>query len=53
MISCDNGDETCVQMLLDARANTDIRSKSGETALYLARNSSHTHVVELLTSATP
>ena len=49
--ACDNGHYQVVKLLLDKKADSNVKKECGRTALYLASRNGHHKVVELLIKA--
>ena len=49
--ACDNGHYQVVKLLLDEKADSNVKKECGRTALYLASRNGHHKVVELLLKA--
>ena len=49
--ACDNGHYQVVKLLLDKKADSNVKKECGRTALYLASRNGHYKVVELLLKA--
>jgi len=51
MLAAANGHTETVKLLLDRRANINVRDNEGKTALEWARERGHTEIVELIEAA--